>query len=77
MRLLSPCSDSPINGANIVTGLVDAHLIEIHPTSAQLRMVQADQLTAPMRAGKQGHFADSMTHVDQLGEAYPYAIAGP
>jgi hypothetical protein len=57
------------SGANIIAGLVHAHLIEVHAAPTQLGVVQADQWAAPRRGGKQLHLAHTVTHLDQLTEA--------
>ncbi|MNV49799.1 hypothetical protein D3C71_1417670 [compost metagenome] len=67
--LLGARGHTPVNGAHIVAGLIDPHLIEVDATPAQFGMVQADQRAALARRGKQLHFAHAMAHLDQVGEA--------
>ena len=69
VRLLGACGDAPVDGAHVVAGLIGPHLVEIHPASAQLGVVQAGQRAALGLGGEQLHFAGAMTHIDQLGEA--------
>ncbi len=70
VRLLGACGDAPVDGAHVVAGLIDANLVEIHATPAQLGMMQPDQRAAAMRCGKQRHFTDAMTHIDEFGQAH-------
>lgn len=69
VRFLGARGDAPVDGAHVVAGLIDPHLIEVDAAATQLGMVQADQRAALARRGKQLHFAHAMAHLDQLGEA--------
>ncbi len=69
VRLLRACRHAPVDAAHVVSGLIDPHLIEVHATTAQLGMVQADQRAALAGGRKQLHFPHPMTHLDQLAEA--------
>src|SRR3546814_35263 len=67
--LLGTGGHAPVNGAHIVAGLVDPHLIEIHAASAQLGVVQADQRATLAWRREQLYFTHAMAHLDQLRKA--------
>ncbi|MCY1423219.1 hypothetical protein D9M71_389270 [compost metagenome] len=69
MRLLGACGHAPVDVAHIVAGLVDPYLVEVDSAATQLRVVQPHQRAALAGPGEQLHFAHTMTHLDQLGEA--------
>src|SRR3546814_20493140 len=71
--LLGTGGHAPVNGAHIVAGLVDPHLIEVHAASAQLGVVQADPRATLAWRREHLHFTHAMAHLDQLRKTYANA----
>ena len=74
VRLLGAGGHPPVDGAHVIAGLVDAHLIEIHAAAAQLGMMQPHQRAAPVWRGEQRDLAHTVTNVDEFGQAHPDTV---
>ena len=53
MRLARARGDAPVDGANIVTGLVVAHFLEVDPAAAKVRLVGPGEITQRAFAPRQ------------------------